>query len=72
MVKFVLLWRLGVFGVYFPYLLTLKFYGIDIPAIRVLVGFVVVTLAYWILNKKGLLGFASSEKKIDKLRKKNP
>ena len=62
-IQFVFLWRLSVLLVYAIYLLVLKFLGIDITLLRIVVGFIVMTIIYWILHKKGLLGFASSEKK---------
>jgi len=48
--------------------LTLKFLGIDITILKVGAGFIVVTIIYWILYKKGLLDFASSEKRMEKLK----
>lgn len=68
--KYIILWRVSGLATYVVYILILKFFGIDITAVRMLIGFVVMIFIYWILHKKELLGFASSEKKIEKLRNK--
>ena len=61
--KLSILWELGGLVIYTLYILILKLWGVDITAVKIVIGVIFSILFYWILQKKGLLGFANSDKK---------
>jgi hypothetical protein len=55
--RFFILKEIVFFILFVAYLLVLKFYNMDITFINIIVGGLALTIIYYILYKKGVLGF---------------
>ena len=54
--------ELLLFVLFVGYLLALKFFDVDLTVLRIVLGGLVISIFYWLLYKKGILGFLSPEK----------